>query len=877
MSGDVGVKVAKPRGQQVAREGRHEQSRLGGPGAGVMALQDAVGNRAVSEVLGGGKESGVRAPPIVNEVLRSPGQPIDPLMRNRMESSFDHDFSQVRLHTDERASESAKAINAEAYTAKNHVVLASDVYSPGTHSEKQLLAHELTHVIQQTRGRQDQQRWGNRSFNSLETDAAKAAQQVDSSAQVNIALHGIAPCIQRKARKKTDASTVGGEILEAKLLWDALQPGKRRDIAAYYVKRFFTDFNETQASRTEFRFKQAYGMELRIAIQKCFGYDWSRDILNLLGSQEMLRTEARLLWYVLQRGQKNRSTAAFWIRRLIIEFDEMQATRTANYFKSVYGISLNKAVQIGLGEKWAQRLSEKLFDFKQELRTEVLFLGDALKPEVERGTVTFRLKRFVNDFDDLKATQIANYFKSLYGIELHEAVKKRLGEEWSQEIQEKLLGPQDRIRTLDELKLPSESDLLRSQISRTRKFAMELGITRTTRREIKVDRKYLPRLRTFKERKLPFITQKRSVYKGAAAGKLLFLHNPDSDEIRWIYAPDLSIGGQIINNNWIYRDRRGNITFRPRYPENPEAVEQDILIRTGKNRYDYRFSDNSLTKDTINNEIKRNKEVNSYIDSLLLSQSESLNSCMEKAFQNFLLDQKLAQVQMMSISLSASGNLGGRMPIGFHRRPISIAKGQRLSRKGSQVDPDVDSEVERAFKTLPEADPASGAIASSKSSVRSEVGVRVPASKTGKATEVLTVGGGRQPKENLGFPPERQLVAITSSDVKPPYDLRLNATEPIPKSLYRRYTTLLINNPYEYRPDIPELSKAVKPGGKIIVQGNWGGNKYFRRLKDIPLPSNVTRTIERNVPPLGKKFGYTLPDKPGAPVPNARITFEVTQ
>jgi hypothetical protein len=66
-----------------------------------------------------------------------------------MESRFGHDFSQVRVHTDERAARSAEAINASAYTAGNRIVFAHGQYSPDTQRGRHLLAHELTHVLQQ--------------------------------------------------------------------------------------------------------------------------------------------------------------------------------------------------------------------------------------------------------------------------------------------------------------------------------------------------------------------------------------------------------------------------------------------------------------------------------------------------------------------------------------------------------------------------------------------------------------------------------------------------------------------------------------------------------------------------------------------------------
>lgn len=88
-------------------------------------------------------------PAIVNEVLESSGQPLDPAARTFMESRFGHDFSQVRIHTDSRASASARATDAAAYTSANHVVFAEGRYQPNTHSGRHLLAHELAHVIQQ--------------------------------------------------------------------------------------------------------------------------------------------------------------------------------------------------------------------------------------------------------------------------------------------------------------------------------------------------------------------------------------------------------------------------------------------------------------------------------------------------------------------------------------------------------------------------------------------------------------------------------------------------------------------------------------------------------------------------------------------------------
>jgi hypothetical protein len=92
------------------------------------------------------------APSLVREVLNSPGHPLDKETRSSMEPRFGHDFSSVRVHTDEKAAESARAVSANAYTAGSHLVFANGKYAPRSSAGKRLMAHELTHVTQQAVG-----------------------------------------------------------------------------------------------------------------------------------------------------------------------------------------------------------------------------------------------------------------------------------------------------------------------------------------------------------------------------------------------------------------------------------------------------------------------------------------------------------------------------------------------------------------------------------------------------------------------------------------------------------------------------------------------------------------------------------------------------
>jgi hypothetical protein len=98
------------------------------------------------------QRKGAEAPPIVRSAINSAGYPLDNGTKTFFETRFGHDFSNVRVHADSLAVASTKSIQAKAYTHKNHIVFGSGQYQPETVTGKKLLAHELTHVVQQERG-----------------------------------------------------------------------------------------------------------------------------------------------------------------------------------------------------------------------------------------------------------------------------------------------------------------------------------------------------------------------------------------------------------------------------------------------------------------------------------------------------------------------------------------------------------------------------------------------------------------------------------------------------------------------------------------------------------------------------------------------------
>ncbi|HEX6259274.1 MAG TPA: DUF4157 domain-containing protein [Woeseiaceae bacterium] len=90
------------------------------------------------------------APASVETVLLSSGRPLDLALRHDMENRFGYDFSRVRVHSDSAAEQSARDVNANAYTVGQRIVFGAGRFTPGTHEGRRLIAHELTHVVQQS-------------------------------------------------------------------------------------------------------------------------------------------------------------------------------------------------------------------------------------------------------------------------------------------------------------------------------------------------------------------------------------------------------------------------------------------------------------------------------------------------------------------------------------------------------------------------------------------------------------------------------------------------------------------------------------------------------------------------------------------------------
>jgi len=115
--------------------------------ASVLGLQRRVGNAATVQLLADSD------PSLVHQVVgRGGGSPLPDGVRGPMEQSFGRDFSGVRVHNDATAVSSAKAVQAKAYTVGSDIVLGEGMPSLDSDAGRHTLAHELTHVVQQSQG-----------------------------------------------------------------------------------------------------------------------------------------------------------------------------------------------------------------------------------------------------------------------------------------------------------------------------------------------------------------------------------------------------------------------------------------------------------------------------------------------------------------------------------------------------------------------------------------------------------------------------------------------------------------------------------------------------------------------------------------------------
>jgi hypothetical protein len=184
------------------------------------------------------------APASVDTVLASGGEPLESGLRQDMEHRFGHDFSRVRVHSSRNAGQSAEDVNANAYTVGHNIVFGAGRFAPRTIDGRRLLAHELTHVVQQS--------MANRIVRQSETSSgispiSPIAQQIGSTSVADSG-PGLAavPTLQRQVR---EPQRRGGEPQLATLKL----PPRGEDQVRLHIFRFLCSCQGRDVSRTRLR------------------------------------------------------------------------------------------------------------------------------------------------------------------------------------------------------------------------------------------------------------------------------------------------------------------------------------------------------------------------------------------------------------------------------------------------------------------------------------------------------------------------------------------------------------------------------------------------------------------------------------------------
>jgi hypothetical protein len=165
--------------------------RADGSGGDASSLLSALGNSRVQRLMrsaalhrsedGSGTVDDAVAKTI--QAKRGGGSPLDESARRNLEPSFGDDFSDVRVHTDSSADSLNRAVKAEAFTTGTDIFFRSGSYNPGSSDGQKLLAHELTHVVQQRNAPPPSEMTVSSPDDASEIEAAQVADSVSASTE----------------------------------------------------------------------------------------------------------------------------------------------------------------------------------------------------------------------------------------------------------------------------------------------------------------------------------------------------------------------------------------------------------------------------------------------------------------------------------------------------------------------------------------------------------------------------------------------------------------------------------------------------------------------------------------------------------------------
>lgn len=146
---------ATPTGLVIGRPGEASEREADRVAEQVMAteapLEGTIASQRIGPFLGEPDQQTNSIPASVGQTLTNSGTPLEPTLRHEMERRFGHDFSRVRVHSGPTAERSARDVDANAYAVGHHIVFGAEAFASEGQPRRTLLAHELTHVLQQAR------------------------------------------------------------------------------------------------------------------------------------------------------------------------------------------------------------------------------------------------------------------------------------------------------------------------------------------------------------------------------------------------------------------------------------------------------------------------------------------------------------------------------------------------------------------------------------------------------------------------------------------------------------------------------------------------------------------------------------------------------
>jgi hypothetical protein len=340
----------------------------------------------------------IAAPPIVAEVLRSSGQPLDPSTREFMESRFGHDFSRVRVHTDARAAKSSRNLNALAYTVGEHIVLAPERYDHSTHAGRRLLAHELAHVVQQGGGACALQRQPQQSgAEELERDLLEMSHKLreigvkieEGREDIEIIRHQFflagkqMPKVTDPIDKSTVADFVEALIETSRTLTPFLPSGKRArtSVAKGLTIHEFREQFESEDARLSSRVTPSVGQPRRTKIVKGF-YHRATDSIHL--TTDTSQGADSKFGAALHEGI-HKYSAPLLQTRLGVDINEGFTQRFADLVSAEHGIGVYTGHDYGPQMACAEKVIGWLND-GERLSASAYFLGNVypLQQEIIR-------------------------------------------------------------------------------------------------------------------------------------------------------------------------------------------------------------------------------------------------------------------------------------------------------------------------------------------------------------------------------------------------------------------------------------------------------------------------------------------------------------